>query len=298
MLAFTASAALIAYLFVPGVLFKFFFSLFIPLEKFQRTRSEELTFGAFTTLLPLAVALLLVLNVNWFGNHPFCFQDSSAQKHADYKVLASSLYSEPYFSAHQKEFWDSSTRIAQRQGRVLSWLYVFTSLESLLFGWLGFRYGRLRRSRVYAWVAERFLIPNISSWYVILTTFLWPKETERKVVADLLTSDDHLYRGKIAGYEVNHEGDLRGLLLTEALRFDRHSYLKDKDSGSSPKKEAYWKEIPGKNLFVFADKLSTMNLSYVPPASSFPGVVERILKRLKIEAEVTMRRSPTEPPKQ
>lgn len=298
MLALTVSAALVAYVFIPGILFRLFFSLFIPLEKFQRTRSEELTFGAFTTLLPLAVTLLLVLNVTWFGNHPFCFQDSSAQKVADYTVVASSLYSETYFAAHQKEFWDGSTRIAQRQGRVLIWLYVFTSLESGLFGWLGLSYGRLRKSRVYAWVAERFLIPNISSWYVILTTFLWPKEPERKVVADLLTSDDHLYRGEIAGYEMDHKGDLRGLLLTDVLRFDRHSYLQDKDSGSSPNKEAYWKEIPGKNLFVFADKLSTMNLSYIPPASIFPGVLERVLKRLKIEAKVTMKQARTEPPKQ
>lgn len=98
--------------------------------------------------------------------------------------------------------------------------------------------------------------------------------------------------------EVDRKGDLRGLLLTDVLRFDRHSYLQDKDSGSSPTKEAYWKKIPGKNLFVFAGKLSTMNLSYIPPASIFPGVLQRILKRLKIEAKVPMKQAPTEPPKQ
>lgn len=125
---------------------------------------------------------------------------------------------------------------------------------------------------------------------------MWPKEPERKVIADLLTSDDHLYRGHVVGYEVDMEGNLRGLMLSEALRFDRHSYLKEKDSKNSANKEQYWKEIPGKNLFVFADKLSTMNLSYSPPASSIPGILERILKKLSIEAQVKIQSPPPTSP--
>src|SRR5215510_4262109 len=200
MLALTASAALIAYLLLPGFVFRLFFSFFIPLEKFRRTRGEELTFGRFTTLLPLAFTLALLSHVNWFGNHPFCFQDSTAQKLTDYRTTASALYSESYFSQHQKEFWDASTRIVLRQGRVLVWLYAFTSMEFVLFGWLGMNYGRFRKSRAYAVVAEKLLIPNISSWHVLLTLFLLLRVPERKVVADLLTSDDHLYRGNIEGY--------------------------------------------------------------------------------------------------
>ncbi len=296
MLALIASTVLIAYLLVPGILFKFIFSLFIPLEKFRRTRSEEFTFGAVTTLLPMTLTFIFVLNVGWFENHPFSFLDSSTQKWTDYRSATSSLYSETYFLQHQQEFWDASTRITQRQGRVLIWLYVFTALESFLFGWLGKNFGRFRGFKPYALVAEKLLIPNISSWYVLLTTFMWPKEPERKVIVDLLTSDDHLYRGHVVGYEVDVEGNLRGLMLNEALRFDRRSYLKEKDSKNSANKEHYWKKIPGKNLFVFADKLSTMNLSYSPPVSSIPAILERVLKKLKIAAQVKIQSPPPTSP--
>src|SRR5712664_2861427 len=226
MLALIASAVLIAYLLVPGILFKFIFSLFIPLEKFRRTRSEEFTFGAVTMLLPLTLTFIFVLNVGWFGKN----------------------------------------------------------------------FGRFRRFTPYALLAEKLLIPNISSWYVLLTTFMWPKEPERKVIVDLLTSDDHLYRGHVVGYEVDVEGNLRGLMLNEALRFDRRSYLKERDSKNSANKEHYWKKIPGKNLFVFADKLLTMNLSYSPPASSIPAILERVLKKLKIAAQVKIQSPPPTSP--
>jgi hypothetical protein len=33
--------------------------------------------------------------------------------------------------------------------------------------------------------------------------------------------------------------------------------------------------------FVFADKLATLNLSYQPPASIIPDILQRILKKLK-----------------
>lgn len=105
MLALIASTVLIAYLLVPGILFRFIFSSFIPLENFRRTRSEEFAFGAVTTLLPLTLTLVFVLNIGWFGNHPFSFLDSPAQKWTDYRTAASSLYSETYFLQHQHEFW-------------------------------------------------------------------------------------------------------------------------------------------------------------------------------------------------
>jgi hypothetical protein len=296
MLALVASTVLIAYLLAPGLLFKFVFSLFIPLEKFRRTRSEEFTFGAVTTLLPLILTLLCVLNIGWIKDHPFSFPDSSAQKRTDYRTVVSSLYSDAYFLQHQTEFWEASNRATLRQGRILVWLYTSTIVEAFLFGWLGKNYGRFRKFRPYALLAEKLLIPNISSWYVLLTTFLWPSDPERKVIADLLTSDDHLYRGQIVGYEVDAEGNLRGIMLNDALRFDRHSYLKEKDARNSANKEHYWKKIPGRNLFVFADKLSTINLSYVPPSSSIPGILEGVLKKLRIDAEVRIQTPPPSSP--
>jgi hypothetical protein len=119
---------------------------------------------------------------------------------------------------------------------------------------------------------------------------MWPPKPERKVMADLLTSDDHLYRGQVVGHEVDTDGNLRGVLISESLRFDRRSYLKDKDkdSGAAVNPDDYWKKIPGKNLFIFADKLATLNLSYLPPTSTIPGILQQLLKKLKIDAQVSV----------
>jgi len=296
MIALIASAALVLYLLIPGILFKSIFSLFIPLDKFNRTRSEELSFSAFAAVAPFVLTFMAVTSLAWFGNHPFFLADSIAQKVSDYQTAFSCLYSEAFFSLHRAEFWGASLRIACRQGRILFWLYFFTAFEALLFGWLGKNFGRLQEFRPYAFVANKFLLPNISSWYVLLTPFLWPAEPKRRVMADLLTSDDHLYRGEIVAHEVDAEGKLRGVLVGGALRFDRRTYLKDKDSGKKIHPEDYWKKIPGKNLYVFADKLATLNLSYQPPASSIPAIIQRTLKKLKIDAQVSVETPETHPP--
>ncbi|HEY6388176.1 MAG TPA: hypothetical protein VIX91_21055 [Candidatus Acidoferrum sp.] len=110
-------------------------------------------------------------------------------------------------------------------------------------------------------------------------------------MADLLTSDDHLYRGQVVGHEVDTDGNLRGILISESLRFDRRSYLQDKDSGKTADPDDYWKKVPGKNLFIFADKLSTLNLSYLPPASTIPEILQQLLKKLKIDAQVSVESS-------
>jgi hypothetical protein len=288
MIALIASAGLVFYLLVPGILFKGLFSLFIPLDKFHRTRSEELTFGAFASLLPLALTFLAVLSAGWFGNHPFFFPDSAGQATSDYQAAFSSIYSETFFSQHQQEFWGAASRIAHRQARILVWLYFFTASEALLFGWLGKNFGRFHKFKPYEFAANKFLLPNISPWYFLLTPFMWAPEPERKVMADLLTSDDHLYRGQVVGHDVDTDGNLRGLLISGALRFNRHSYLQDKDSGKAADPNDYWKRIPGKNLFIFADKLSTLNLSYLPPTSSIPEILQQLLKKLKIEAQVSV----------
>ncbi|MGH9741053.1 MAG: hypothetical protein ACRD51_01745, partial [Candidatus Acidiferrum sp.] len=196
MIALIVSLGLLLFLLVPGLLFKGVFSLFIPLDKFHRTRSEELTFGAFASLLPLALTFLAAFSVGWFGNHPFFFPDTAVQRAHDYQTAFSSIYSESYYLQHRQEFWSVSGRIALRLGRVLVWLYFFTASEAFLFGWLGKNFGRFSENRFYAFVASKFLIPNISPWFVLLSPFLLPAKPKRKVIADLMTADDHLYRGQ------------------------------------------------------------------------------------------------------
>jgi hypothetical protein len=87
---------------------------------------------------------------------------------------------------------------------------------------------------------------------------------------------------------VDTGGNLRGVLISGSLRFDRHTYLKNNDSDPSVNPDDYWKKIPGRNLFIFADNLATLNLSYVPPASTIPEILQQILSKLKIEAQVSV----------
>jgi hypothetical protein len=87
-----------------------------------------------------------------------------------------------------------------------------------------------------------------------------------------------LYRGTVSEHFVDGDGKLTGVILTEAVRFDRRSFLQDKDAMRSAETEAYWKEVPGDKLYVFADKIVDLNLSYESPEPS-DQVLERFLSR-------------------
>jgi hypothetical protein len=283
MIALLASLGLIFYFLVPGVLFRICFSFFIPLKKFQRTKSEEITFAAVAAVVPLVAAVMLIWQGGWFARHPFVFGSEHAQVAADYKTVFAGVYSEPFFNQNQQAFWQSGARAVRGQVTLLAWYYAFLTFEAVFLGLFARAYGRLHKNRVYGWVAGKILLSSISEWHAMLTPFAFPPKPSRNVMADVLTSDDHLYRGVVANHYVDREGKLSGILLKGVIRFDRVNYLREKAAGSARPISNYWKPIPGQNVYVFAEKIININLAYEVPA---PRLIQQIVQNLGIAARV------------
>lgn len=115
-------------------------------------------------------------------------------------------------------------------------------------------------------------------------------------MVDVLTSDDHLYRGEIGDYFLDTEGKLSGIFLVETYRFDRQGYLRAKSAGRTGLSGDYWKKIPGAKLYLFADKITSLNISYEPTAP-LPDFIKQVLEKLNIPAQVTVVEPAPLPPK-
>jgi hypothetical protein len=279
-IALAASVLLALYLIVPGFLFRLVFGLYVPLRTFVWTRTEEIYKAVITALLPFILASLLVW-VAWpFNVHPFFVQGNDDLRRADYKLVASAFYSEQTFHASGEEFWRALTRSSRRQGRLLIWYYGFVVGEALLLSVLVRKYGKFKGNRFYSKFADTLLLPNVSQWHVLLTPFVFP-DRKATVKADVLSSEGTLYQGTVSDYFLSLDGMLSGLILTEPRRFDRRTYLQDKDKGTKKDLETYWREIPSAKLYMFTDKISNINLNYEPEVPSMKAVtdiVERFAK--------------------
>jgi hypothetical protein len=144
------------------------------------------------------------------------------------------------------------------------------------------------------------VLQNISEWHVLLTSFLFPGTT---IHVDVLTIEDHLYQGDVLDYTRDREGNLAGLYLNNAQRYDRTGLLADRAELLADRAERkakanaeYWRAIPGKRLFIFADKISTLN---VRPQTTLAAAGE-LARQLDPDATVTVKAvedsSPQHPP--
>jgi hypothetical protein len=267
-IALAFSALITAYLIIPYALFRFLLGRFVPLRLFQERKTEDIARAVFT----LAFVYLAALWAVWYwpicNAHPFSFPDNSSLRLSDYQIVASGLYSETTFRQSQHEFWDALGRSVERQGRFLCWYYAFVFLLALLSG-LGIKYyGKLRRNRLFAWIADFYLLPHISQWYVVLTPFAF-EDKRTTVKADILMTDNTLYRGDVAEHFIDREGNLSGLFLANPLRFDRRAHLREQDAwGSARGPASFWREIPSAKLYLLADKIVNLNLNYQPPLNT------------------------------
>jgi len=100
------------------------------------------------------------------------------------------------------------------------------------------------------------------------------------VAVDVLTAEDHLYQGFVGDYFLGTDGELSGLLLSRPRRFDRLGYLASKTGDRSTKAEAFWKEIPGENLYLPRDKILSLNLRYPLEDESAAGTAAAATEQL------------------
>ena len=252
MVALLVSYFLLAYLFAPRVIFRAGAAVFVPL-KFQRTRTEELVFALWIALLPLIAAASIDLSL-WGWPSAWSYQ----------QVFAAS-YSEKIFVEDQALFWTALRNLLWRQMEFLALYYSLILAETVVFVVLIRKHGNWRsKCRPYEWFVQQVLLRTVSEWHVLLTLFNFPDVPKRKVAADVLAEDDHLYQGDLVQYFSDTDGALSGLFLENARRFDRPRYLADKAKGETVRSKAYWREIPSSVLYIPREKLLNLNLRYPP----------------------------------
>lgn len=171
MTALAASLLITLYLLIPSSLFRLFFGFFVPLRSFVRTRGEELFQAVASVFLPICLTAILVWTVSPFNQLPLSFIDTTQARSADYKLIASALYSEAIFKEKGDAFWNALNRTERRQGRFLIWYYLFVVIEGVLVGGLCISYPKLAGRRWYEVAAKHVLLPNISAWHLLLTPF-------------------------------------------------------------------------------------------------------------------------------
>src|SRR5476649_1168488 len=97
MVALLTTYFIVAYILIPGILFRFPASLFVKLRLFQLTRTQEATFGVAVSLLPFALAWLAVWHAPVARNYPFPQAESSVHAYKeDYRrVMTLALAGDP-----------------------------------------------------------------------------------------------------------------------------------------------------------------------------------------------------------
>lgn len=287
MTALFLSFVLLAYVVIPGTLFRRLFNLFVPLRRFQWTRTEELTTSVVITVPPLIIAYLLVHFSYWFGHYPFALLDSATLKWNDYKDVLSASYSEKFFTENRQAILQALERIGRRQFHFITWFYLATALEAVAAGLLTRYYGDLRKWRLLGRGIEKFVVPGLSEWHIMFTPFTFSRTPARVVQVDALMTDGTLYQGEVGDFHIDADGHLTGFLLKKARRFMRAEYKEDRNAGKTVDKGKYWRTIPGDSLYLLADKISNLNLSYLA-AKPLNELAEDTLKKFKIDASVAI----------
>jgi hypothetical protein len=263
MLTLYITGLIVCVFLIPGIVFRGFFSLFLPLRRFQRTRIEEIAFAVKVCAVPFVIVALLA----WFTNLAYRLPihtgiDSASLASAAYVVLRAAVddtfvRGDSAFAA----YLHMSREVLSFAVNLLLAYYAFLALEACLLGWFGSKFGDPRYRERFRWIVERVLLPGISEWYVLLTTFTSRKDSPRVVVADVLTTDDHLYHGQVENYYLDKDGALSGILLSNTFRFDRQGYVRSLQQGPVANRQPFWKRIPGKNVYVFADRITNININ-------------------------------------
>ena len=91
MIAVVASLFLLLYVLVPGALFRLITSLTLPVKKFQKTKTQEITFAVVSSFLPFWLSVALVWSV---AAWPFPIYEGSAQRRMAYRTVFMSLASD------------------------------------------------------------------------------------------------------------------------------------------------------------------------------------------------------------
>ena len=262
MIAIVAGFVLVAYLLAPGAIYRLTFSFYISSKRFQRTRTEEVVFSVLVTLVPFFLTWLLLLHTP-IGSYPAIH--NPVGKHEAYRDILSSLLS--YATKGTPTLIDAYLRAAAEQGRFIVVLWLLCALEGWQTGRVIRSYGDYPDGSFLRGFCDRFLLKNVSEWQVLFTTLSLRSNDPRTVVEiDALSSLNILYRGRLVNWFTDQAGQLEGIFLINAQRFRRDQLARDRAANIVKDSSAYWAPVPGSNLYLVADSLTSYNVRYVEPS--------------------------------
>lgn len=288
MIAIIASVLLGLYILLPEFLFKKLAFNFRVVTKTQRARFEEIVSGVEVSLLPFLCAYF-ASRVFWFiGHWPFPIEQSVADKYSDYRTAVTALSSDQYFREHLNADWVAIDHIRLDQCRFLFWMYCALVIEIACVVLLTYFFGSLSRYPLYRKTFGKFILGRASNWDVLLTGFAFPRRSRPQVEVDAMTTDGHLYAGTVADFSLKADGELSGLLLTECKRYRFQHLEDDRKAGLKPNPKEYWKDIPGAKLYLFAERISNLNIRYETPERELLEDVKRLLEKLSPDELITV----------
>jgi hypothetical protein len=292
MLAIIASALLGLYVFFPDFLFTRLTAQFIELKKHQRSKFEDVVAGLTVAAIPFVITLTTSHFVWLIGHWPLPIIQTAAEKITEYKTVFSAAYSEPYFNAHQQQFWDAAKHVGIHQVRFLFWNYVCLVGEVLVVRLATKNFGNWRKYRIYRVLFGNTVLRRSSQWYVLFRAFMFPYDRKPKVMIDVLTTDNHLYDGELADYFMDSSGNLSEVLLKGFRRFRFAEFDKAREAakpeGKKIKSADYWTTIPGANFLIPYSKIANINIRYVFTNETLAEGAQLVLRELKFGPGVTV----------
>jgi hypothetical protein len=338
MTALVATIAVVLYLLIPNFLFRGLFSCFIPVKQFERTTTQELSFAFLATLVPFLCGLCLICylhpvpgtdyetifsglhSTEYYATNVSIFWPAAikviiqnglllsffylfviieafvlgalAKSYARFKYSVDAAKSEMEEMRLEMGRADKNHEGMKAEDREVKMESAKKKYQSRNF-WF----------QIYEKLVVMLVFPSISEFYLLFTTFLHP---EKDVVAiDILTDEDHLYRGTVGNFFTDKDGRLTGIFLDNTERFDRADYLEDKKGKTLKPRNAYWKSVSGAKFYFPADKILNLNVAYLSKASlekreetkiQKEKVKAGVLKEIGLNINVSVEPKPTAPP--
>jgi hypothetical protein len=292
MSALVAGFLLIGYLLAPGVIYRLFFSAYIPARRYQRTRTEEVVFSLLVTVVPFVLSWILLVHTPLGELPTFTLGPSKAEA---YRNVFRSLLPGPELTPSNPliarvHLADSYLRAFLEQGRFLSLLWLFCALEGWASGLIVSRYGdystNQRMHRLLKRFCDDFLLTYVSEWELLFTTRSLPRsQQDFDVEIDALAAGI-LYRGKLVDWFLDQDGKLEGIFLERAARYQQAELERDRERGVEKARESYWRTIPGAKLYLVASTIANYNIRYVPPVQE-DTTLAQLRARFGAEAIIT-----------
>jgi hypothetical protein len=262
LIAIVAGFLLVAYLLAPGAIYRLTFSFYISSKRFQRTRTEEVVFSVLVTLIPFLLSWILLLHTPLGG---FPAIHSAIAKRDAYRAVLSSLLSDT--TKGSPVLVSAYLRAAAEQARFIALLWLLCAVEGWQTGRVIRSYGDYPDGRFLRGFCDLFLLKNVSEWQVLFTTISLRSDDPRTVVEiDALSTLDILYRGRLVNWFTDQNGQLEGIFLINAQRFQRDQLARDRTNNIFKKNDEYWVPVPGSNLYLVAGTLASYNVRYVQPS--------------------------------